>query len=241
MVCLVGRDVGALERHAASRINRFVPTGTILEIAPGYGRWTQYLQGLCEQLVVVDLTENCIDHCRKRFADLDHITYHVNDGRSLAMIEDESIDFVFSFDSLVHVELDVLEAYLAQLGAKLRPGGAGFIHHSNAGSYRRPQLGGPSGAGEAAAPLCRSRPRDGRLCLARGERHDPSIRGCLRQRGPHPPQPGGDQLGAWPVHDRCPLDVRPRRVARRPGARHGSEPKIPAEAQRYAPSSTAAG
>ena len=118
------------------RIGRFVPTATILEIAPGYGRWTQYLQGLCELLVVVDLTENCIDHCRKRFAELDHITYHVNDGRSLEMIEDGSIDFVFSFDSLVHVELDVLEAYLEQLGAKLRPGGAGFIHHSNAGAYR---------------------------------------------------------------------------------------------------------
>lgn len=117
------------------RIGRFVPTGTILEIAPGYGRWTQYLQGLCERLVVVDLTEGCIDHCRKRFADLGHVEYHVNDGRSLEMIEDGSIDFVFSFDSLVHVELDILDAYLAQLGAKLRPGGAGFIHHSNAGSY----------------------------------------------------------------------------------------------------------
>ena len=118
------------------RISRFVPAGTILEIAPGYGRWTQYLQGLCERLVVVDLTEGCIDHCRKRFADHEHITYHVNDGRSLEMIEDGSLDFVFSFDSLVHVELDVLQAYLAQLGAKLRPGGAGFIHHSNAGTYR---------------------------------------------------------------------------------------------------------
>jgi hypothetical protein len=51
------------------------------------------------------------------------------------MVEDGSIDFVFSFDSLVHVELDVLEAYLGQLSAKLRPGGAGFIHHSNAGAY----------------------------------------------------------------------------------------------------------
>jgi SAM-dependent methyltransferase len=119
------------------RIKRFVPTGTILEIAPGYGRWTQYLQGMCDQLVVVDLTETCINHCRKRFEGLDHITYHVNDGRSLEMIEDGSIDFVFSFDSLVHVELDILEAYLGQLGRKLRPGGAGFIHHSNAGSFRR--------------------------------------------------------------------------------------------------------
>jgi SAM-dependent methyltransferase len=119
------------------RIHAFIPTGTILEIAPGFGRWTQFLKDGCERLVIVDLAENCIDHCRERFADVDHIEYHVNDGRSLEMVADESIDFVFSFDSLVHVEADVLEAYLGQLARKLRPDGVGFIHHSNIGDYRK--------------------------------------------------------------------------------------------------------
>jgi hypothetical protein len=119
------------------RIQAFVPAGQILEIAPGFGRWTNFLRGLCEQLVVVDMAENCINACRERFARDSHITYHVNDGKSLAMIPDESIDFVFSFDSLVHVEADVLDTYLRQLGAKLRPNGVGFIHHSNIGEYRR--------------------------------------------------------------------------------------------------------
>lgn len=117
------------------RIHAFVPTGTILEIAPGFGRWTQYLKELCDQLVVVDLAERCIENCRERFADSTNIEYHVNDGRSLEMVEDGSIDFVFSFDSLVHVELDVLDAYVSQLAAKLKPDGAGFIHHSNIGQY----------------------------------------------------------------------------------------------------------
>ena len=118
------------------RVHAFVPTGTILEIAPGYGRWTHYLRRLCDQLVVVDLAERCIDHCRQRFAEDHHIDYFVNDGRSLEMIEDNSIDFVFSFDSLVHVEADVLESYLRQLSSKLKPNGVGFIHHSNIGRYR---------------------------------------------------------------------------------------------------------
>jgi SAM-dependent methyltransferase len=117
------------------RIHSFVPAGTILEIAPGYGRWTQYLKDLCERLVIVDLTQGCIDHCRERFAEAANIEYHVNDGRSLAMIEDGSIDFAFSFDSLVHAESDVLGAYLEQLARKLTPDGVGFIHHSNIGSY----------------------------------------------------------------------------------------------------------
>jgi SAM-dependent methyltransferase len=117
------------------RIHSFVPTGTILEIAPGYGRWTQYLKDLCDELVIVDLTEGCIEHCRERFADSHNIEYHVNDGRSLEMVEDGSIDFVFSFDSLVHAETDVLGTYLDQLARKLTPDGVGFIHHSNIGAY----------------------------------------------------------------------------------------------------------
>ncbi len=118
------------------RVHAFVPTGTILEIAPGYGRWTQYLKDLCDQLVVVDLTERCIEGCRERFAAADNIEYHVNDGRSLEMVADGSVDFVFSFDSLVHAEADVLEAYAGQLARKLKPDGVGFFHHSNSGRLR---------------------------------------------------------------------------------------------------------
>jgi ubiquinone/menaquinone biosynthesis C-methylase UbiE len=119
------------------RIHAFVPTGTILEIAPGYGRWTQYLKELCDQLVVVDLAERCIDHCRERFAGAGNIEYHVNDGRSLGMVADRSVDLAFSFDSLVHADQDVIDAYLAELARKLAPNGVGFIHHSNAGEYGR--------------------------------------------------------------------------------------------------------
>jgi hypothetical protein len=117
------------------RIRKFVPAGTILEIAPGFGRWTQYLKDLCSSLVVVDLAQVCIDACKTRFAGSPHIRYHVTDGKSLAMVEDGSIDFAFSFDSLVHVEMDVLEAYLEQLAVKLSPDGVGFFHHSNVGVY----------------------------------------------------------------------------------------------------------
>jgi len=115
------------------RIQRFVPTDTILEIAPGFGRWTQYLKDLCNHLIIVDLSEKCIQACKERFSNYSHISYHVNDGKSLDIIPDHSIDFVFSFDSLVHVEDDVLEAYLSQLGHKFKPGGVGFMHHSNRG------------------------------------------------------------------------------------------------------------
>jgi Tfp pilus assembly protein PilF/ubiquinone/menaquinone biosynthesis C-methylase UbiE/sulfatase maturation enzyme AslB (radical SAM superfamily) len=117
------------------RIRAFVPTGTILEIAPGYGRCTEYLTNLCDRLIVVDVAENCIRACKRRFASSSHIEYVVNDGKALDMIEDESIEFVFSWDSLVHAESEVLLSYLEQLAIKLKPGSWGFMHHSNIGSF----------------------------------------------------------------------------------------------------------
>ena len=124
------------------RIRRHLPVHTILEIAPGFGRWTQFLAGCCQRLIVVDLSAKCIDACRARFADANHIEYHVNDGLSLPFVGDGSVDFVFSFDSLVHVEADVIESYLNELGRILKPGGAGFIHHSNLAELSKRSLFG---------------------------------------------------------------------------------------------------
>ena len=117
------------------RIHDCLPANAILEIAPGFGRWTKYLKEHCEQLHLVDPVEDCIEACRRRFGNDLHLSYHINDGRSLAMIPDRSIDFVFSFDSLVHVPRETVEAYVRQLADKLKDDGVGFIHHSNLGEY----------------------------------------------------------------------------------------------------------
>ena len=123
------------------RLKSFVPASTILEIAPGFGRWTQFLRPLCSKLVLVDVSPKCIAACQRRFAGNEGIQYHVNDGQSLAMVADESVDFAFSFDSLVHVEAPVLVGYLEQLARKLAPHGVGFLHHSNIGAFVNPGTG----------------------------------------------------------------------------------------------------
>jgi SAM-dependent methyltransferase len=117
------------------RIAKYLPTGKCLEIAPGFGRWTQFLLELSDELIAVDLCPRCVAACQQRFAGDDRFAVFANDGRSLEMVPDHSIDFAFSFDSLVHVEQDVLDAYLCQLKQKLTPQGVGFFHHSNIGSY----------------------------------------------------------------------------------------------------------
>ena len=117
------------------RLRHFLPARHILEIAPGHGRWTQYLLDLAERLTIVDLSPACIEVCGRRFARHEHIEYVVNDGRSLTAVADASIDLVFSFDSLVHVEADTINDYLHEICRVLGPDGAAFVHHSNIGQY----------------------------------------------------------------------------------------------------------
>ena len=60
------------------------------------------MKNLCDSLIIVDLAESCIEACKTRFQSEENFQYFVNDGKSLEMINDSSVDFIFSFDSLVH-------------------------------------------------------------------------------------------------------------------------------------------
>jgi len=120
------------------RIKNLIANAKVgLEIAPGFGRWTDYLKQSFETLHLVDVSEHCIDACKKRFADEKNFYFHVNNGYTLETIESNSIDFAFSFDSLVHVEQDVINSYLKELARVLRKNGSAFIHHSNLGAFSK--------------------------------------------------------------------------------------------------------
>ena len=114
--------------------------GRILEIAPGHGRWTQFLQAYCESLIGIDLAEGCVERCAQRFSQYPNLEFKVNDGLTFPMIENGSIDFAFSFDSLVHAESAVLSSYVNELARVLKPNGVAFLHHSNLGAVRRSVL-----------------------------------------------------------------------------------------------------
>jgi ubiquinone/menaquinone biosynthesis C-methylase UbiE len=101
----------------------------ILEIAPGFGRITQFLSILAGELIVVDLNPRCIEKTREKLKN--HVlAYFVNDGKSIPKVRDNSQDLVFSFDSFVHMHANVTEEYIKEIHRVLKPGGHSFIHHS---------------------------------------------------------------------------------------------------------------
>lgn len=116
------------------RIHRFIGCENILEIASGYGRWTKFLSGYAiEKYKGIDLSQECIDYCNEHFKSPD-VQFIKNDGVSLKDVSDLKYDFVFSFDSLVHVSIDVLQKYISQIIDILVEDGVCFLHHSNFGA-----------------------------------------------------------------------------------------------------------
>lgn len=118
------------------RIRGFLPSNRVLEIGSGFGRWTAFLKDSARELTLVDVSQRCLDACSQRFGTGGTIRYLLTDGRSLP-IPVESVDFVFSFDSLVHAEADVMQSYVRELARVLTADGVAFLHHSNLGEYSR--------------------------------------------------------------------------------------------------------
>lgn len=110
-------------------LKNIIPERTVLEIGPGFGRWTRKLVEISRRLIVVDIAERCIEHCKKIFGDNDNIEFHLNDGGSLDFIAADSIDFVWSFDVFVHIEPVDIERYLSEFQRILKKDGQIIIHH----------------------------------------------------------------------------------------------------------------
>jgi ubiquinone/menaquinone biosynthesis C-methylase UbiE len=120
------------------RIRKCVPSHSILEIACGWGRWTRFLLRESHIYYGYDISKPAVDHCKNiyEFETLNNkANFILNDGRSLREVKDSSIDFVFSYDSLVHVNMDAIEGYLSEINRVLTDKGKAFIHHSNMGDY----------------------------------------------------------------------------------------------------------
>ncbi len=128
-------DTEKLWQHSLlPRILRFLPATSVLEIAPGHGRFTPYLLDRCQTYHGVDLSPGCIEVCRQRFP---QARFEINDGRTVPFVESGSIDFVFSFFSLIHADIPTLRSYLGEFARVLTPEGGGFIHHSNLAQHRK--------------------------------------------------------------------------------------------------------
>jgi len=119
------------------------PDSTVLEIGPGHGRWSVLIPPRVQKggVHLVDLSPSCIDYCRKRLAQYTNVQYHVNDGKSLGMLPEKTVDFCWAFDTFVHIEEAELRAYARELQRVMKPQSMGVIHHPGSPTLEQRQNG----------------------------------------------------------------------------------------------------
>lgn len=117
------------------RIFSFLPAGNVIELGAGYGRLSEYLATYSQTLTLMDFCKQCIDACQLKFENVKSIKVVQNDGKNLNGVKSNSVDFIFSFYSLVHSGEETMAAYLLDISDKLSADGVAFIHHSNAKAY----------------------------------------------------------------------------------------------------------
>lgn len=105
----------------------------VLEIGPGGGRWTEVLQQMSSRLILVDIIEECLAVCRKRFKECRNIEYFLLKEGGLNFLGEDSVDYVWSYDVFVHINPTDTENYIREFARVLKPGGHAVIHHS--GTY----------------------------------------------------------------------------------------------------------
>jgi hypothetical protein len=103
----------------------------VIEIAPGHGRWSEFIINACLHATLVDLSPACLEFCRTRFADKTNVDYFLTTGTQLPKCATGAIGFVFSYDSFVHMSAEVIGAYMSEIARVLVVGGIGVIHHAD--------------------------------------------------------------------------------------------------------------
>lgn len=118
-------------------------THTVLEIGPGHGRWSSLIAPYLSKgkLQIVDLSPNCIEFCKKKLQNCPNVEYHVNEGRTLRSIRSNSIDFVWSFDTFVHIEEPEVCTYISEWHRVMKHQTMGCIHHPGSPTEEQRQNG----------------------------------------------------------------------------------------------------
>ena len=103
----------------------------VIDLGAGHGRNSLMLAPKSGRLLVIDIQPGNVEICRRRFAGQPHVECAANNGYDLRPAADGAFSLVYSFDSMVHFEKEVVRSYLRDTARVLRPGGRGFFHHSN--------------------------------------------------------------------------------------------------------------
>ena len=103
----------------------------VLDLGCGVGRIGRELAPRCAYWTGVDVSENMIEHARKRLEKLDNTSFHALERSSLEMLDDGQIDKAYSIAVFCHMDKEDLYLYLQDLHRVICTGGLIFVETWN--------------------------------------------------------------------------------------------------------------
>lgn len=103
----------------------------IVELACGHGRHVPKYVDDAEHVTLVDVNQENIDFCRRRFDGNPKITFYQTSGNNFHDLPDAAYSAIFSYDSMIHFNLFDVANYINDAWRILKPGGKILFHHSN--------------------------------------------------------------------------------------------------------------
>jgi SAM-dependent methyltransferase len=97
---------------------------TCLEIGCGLGRLMKPIAQQCARVIGIDVSPRMVEFAGEYLGGVPNTEVHLNDGRTIPMVPDASIDWVYSHLAFQHLTLyEVVDRYLAEIHRVLKPGG----------------------------------------------------------------------------------------------------------------------
>lgn len=104
---------------------------TVIDLGCYSGKWTEQML-TAKKVIAVDITVHSFEYIKTMIAEsfngMPEFEFYKTKGDELSGIPDQSVDFIFSMDSLVRSEKQILEAYIKEFKRVLKPDGKTCVH-----------------------------------------------------------------------------------------------------------------
>ena len=102
---------------------------TVVEIGCLDGKWSQYIVPHANHSILVDLSKEILPELNERLQEVpEKFTFYETKGYELDGIENDTVDFIFSMDTLVRVNKKYLNSYFEHFNRVLKMNGKMLIH-----------------------------------------------------------------------------------------------------------------
>lgn len=124
-------DYQRLVAPVLSQLSFSTEHSSMAELGCGAGRMTRAFAPRFHSITAIDISEEMQSRAKKLFSGYPNVKWVLTEGTSLAAIDSDSLDFVFSYLVLQHYPtVDLIAASIREMVRVLRPGGV-FLFQFN--------------------------------------------------------------------------------------------------------------